>query len=143
MNSDQLFLLSEHMQTNMAIIYLDNRNIVLGLLTLGAMFSLGVVIGYYGKGTEYLPPRSGALVGENSNQDKFAKEKDLISQTLEDVSSDNLRVYSQRLTIEPHIAGSRQDEELVQYIKDSWIDMGLDRVELAEYDFYLSWPNQV
>ena len=21
--------------------------------------------------------------------------------------------------------------------------MGLDRVELAEYDFYLSWPNQV
>ena len=76
-------------------------------------------------------------------KDQFANEKDLVAQTLEEVNSDNLREYLQRITVEPHIAGSKQDEDLVQYIKNAWIDMGLDRVELAEYDFYLSWPNSV
>ena len=76
-------------------------------------------------------------------QDQFANEKDLIAQALDDVNSENLREYLQRLTKEPHIAGSKQDEDLVDYIKNAWIDMGLDRVELAEYDFYLSWPNHV
>ena len=129
----------------MSIIYLDKRNIVIGLVTLAAMFTLGVVIGYYGRRTDYnVIPKSEALLRNNDGtQDQFVNEKDLIAQTLEDVNSDNLRSYLQRLTREPHIAGSSQDEELVEYIKNAWIDMGLDRVELAEYDFYLSWPNRV
>ena len=132
----------------MTIIYLDKRNIVIGLVTLGAIFSLGIVIGYYGRGTnprtpEYWP-KANAIIGESvGQQNQFLKEKDLVAQALEDVNSDNLRTYLKRLTKEPHIAGSRQDEELVEYIKNAWIDMGLDRVELAEYDFYLSWPNHV
>ena len=35
------------------------------------------------------------------------------------------------------------DNELIEYIQKTWTDIGLDRVELTEYDFYLSWPNQV
>ena len=27
------------------------------------------------------------------------------------------------------------------HFTQEWTDEGLDRVELAEYDFYLSWPN--
>ena len=26
--------------------------------------------------------------------------------------------------------------------REAWIQMGLENVHLAEYDFYLSWPNQ-
>ena len=128
----------------MSVIYLDKRNIVIRLVTLAAMFTLGLVIGYYGRKTDpNILPKADSLLRDNGNQDQFVNEKNLIAQTLEDVNSDNLRSYLQRLTREPHIAGSRQDEELVEYIKNAWIDMGLDRVELAEYDFYLSWPNQV
>ena len=29
----------------------------------------------------------------------------------------------------------------VYYLQKEWTKEGLDRVELAEYDFYLSWPN--
>ena len=66
------------------------------------------------------------------------------------------------LTREPHIAGqvsepckndkefedSKQvndqarDEALTNWIKETWeAQGGMDEVKLAEYDFYLSWPN--
>ena len=48
-----------------------------------------------------------------------------------------------QLTKEPHIAGLRRDNELTKLIQKSWMDMSFDHVELAEFDFYLSWPNQV
>lgn len=128
----------------MTVLYLDKRNVVIGVVTLAVVFCLGIVIGHYGRDGS---PETGmseaeALVDKIMN-DQFASERDLVTQALEDVNSDNLRSYLKRITKEPHIAGSKQDEELVEYIKDAWIDMGLDRVELAEYDFYLSWPNQV
>ena len=69
--------------------------------------------------------------------------RDLIKEALENVNSDNLRAYLKELTKEPHIAGHPRDNELIEYIRKTWTDMGLDRVELTEYDFYLSWPNQV
>ena len=31
---------------------------------------------------------------------------------------------------------------LFQNYREAWIQMGMDNVHLAEYDFYLSWPNQ-
>ena len=75
--------------------------------------------------------------------DQFSSEKELIKETLENVGTNNLRSYLKELTKEPHIAGHRRDNQLIDYIQKAWTDMGLDRVELAEYDFYLSWPNQV
>ena len=130
----------------MTVLYLDKRNMVIGVVTLAVVFCLGIVIGHYGRdassGGSAGMSEAEALVDKIMN-DQFSHERDLVTQALEDVNSDNLRSYLKRLTKEPHIAGSKQDEELVEYIKDAWIDMGLDRVELAEYDFYLSWPNHV
>ena len=76
-------------------------------------------------------------------KDQFAEEKDMIAEILEEVDSDHIRSYLKELTSEPHIAGHRRDDELTQWIKKSWEDNGLDYVELATYDFYLSWPNKV
>ena len=47
------------------------------------------------------------------------------------------------LTKEPHIAGQRRDNELTKLIQKAWMDMSFDHVELAEFDFYLSFPKQV
>ena len=33
----------------MSVLYLDKRNIVIGVVCLAVMFSLGVIIGYYGR----------------------------------------------------------------------------------------------
>ena len=52
-------------------------------------------------------------------------------------------VNFKQLTKEPHIAGLRRDNELTKLIQKAWMDMSFDHVELAEFDFYLSWPNQV
>ena len=44
------------------------------------------------------------------------------------------------------MADTRSLDDWLDYISQQHaqvIDMGLDRVELAEYDFYLSWPNHV
>ena len=76
-------------------------------------------------------------------KDQFAEEKDMIAEILEEVDSDHIRSYLKELTSEPHIAGHRRDDELTQWIKKTWEDNGLDYVELATYDFYLSWPNKV
>ena len=41
------------------------------------------------------------------------------------------------------IAGQERDNKLTDWIKKEWEEMGLDEVELATYDLYLSWPNAV
>lgn len=125
----------------MTVLYLDKRNIVIGVVTLAVVFCLGIVIGHYGSDQSSRQLSKAERLVDKIMNDQFSNEKDLVSQTLDNVSSDNLRSYLKRITREPHIAGSKQDEDLVEYIKNAWIDMGLDRVELAEYDFYLSWPN--
>ena len=127
----------------MAFFILDKRNIIIGFLTLAVVFSLGVIIGHYGR---KMPKpdisKADALVNAIMS-DQFSNEKELIKEALDNVDSNNLRSYLKELTREPHIAGHRRDNELIEYIRKTWTDMGLDRVELTEYDFYLSWPNQV
>ena len=80
---------------------------------------------------------------EKLMSDQFSIEKDLVEEALENVDPNYLRESLKTLTKEPHIAGHRRDNELIDYIRQTWIDNGLDRVEIAEYDLYLSWPNKV
>ena len=128
----------------MAFLFLDRRNVAIGSVLLAVIFSLGVIIGYYSKQEPSISRDGRANEFVNTIvTDQFLKEKDLINQALESVDSNKLRSYLKELTKEPHIAGHRRDNELIEYIRKTWIDIGLDHVELAEYDFYLSWPNQV
>ena len=127
----------------MAFVFLDKRNILIGSLILALIFSLGVIIGYYGHQVpEPSVSKADALV-HKIMKDQFLNEKELIREALKNVDTNSLRSYHEELTKEPHIAGQRRDEVLTKYIQKAWTQMGFDRVELAEYDFYLSWPNQV
>ena len=53
-----------------------------------------------------------------------------------------MRAYHEFLTKEPHIAALKRDQRLVEWMVEEWKSSGLDSVELATYDMYLSWPNQ-
>ena len=129
----------------MAFVFLDRKNIALGVFTLIVIFLLGVTIGYFGRGssTNVSPEASKSRLVSKINKDQFENEKDIIIEALENVNANEIRSYLKELTKEPHIAGRRRDEELTDWIKKSWTQMGLDHVELATYDFYLSWPNAV
>ena len=128
----------------MAFVFLDKKNLVIGAVVLGVIFSLGVIIGYYGgKGSVPAEMAQAEALMNSLTHDQFAEEKEFIEEVLENVDSDSIRSYLKELTKEPHIAGQERDEELTQWIKKAWEDMGLDHVELATYDFYLSWPNKV
>ncbi len=37
---------------------------------------------------------------------------------------------------------TKHDFHIMILHREAWIQMGLENVHLAEYDFYLSWPNQ-
>ena len=137
----------------MAFLFLDKKNVAIGSVLLTAIFSLGVIIGYYANQPptiSYIGQSSALIDTKDSDNlintlmaDQFSSEKDLIEEVIENVDTNNLRSFLKELTREPHIAGHRRDNELIEYIRKAWIDMGLDHVELAEYDFFLSWPNQV
>ena len=125
----------------MAFVFLDKKNILIGSLILALIFSLGVIIGYYG---HQMPgPSEADDLVNRIMKDQFSNEKELIKEALKNIDTNSLRSYHEELTKEPHIAGQKRDEELTKYIQKAWNQMGFDRVELAEYDFYLSWPNQV
>ena len=119
------------------------RNIIIGSVILAIVFSLGVIIGHFGRKIPKPEKTKAEALVNTLMSDQFSNEKDLIKEALENVDSNNLRLYLKELTRGPHIAGHRRDNELIEYIQKTWTDIGLDRVELTEYDFYLSWPNQV
>ncbi len=53
-----------------------------------------------------------------------------------------LRGYLKYLADQPHIAAQERDDKMTEWMMKKWIEAGMDKVELATYDFYLSWPNQ-
>jgi len=72
----------------------------------------------------------------------FATEQKMIAKALEDVDAKRLRRYLKYLTDQPPIAAQDRDDRLTDWIMSNWLEAGIDKVELATYDFYLSWPNQ-
>ena len=121
----------------MVFVILDRRNILIGLGILAVVFSLGVIIGHFGNARS---ETNGKLSRQAKQLDKimidqFANEKEMVEEALENVDTKNLRNYLKTLTKSPHIAGHQRDNELINYIRQNWIDNGLDRVELAEFQF--------
>ncbi|ESP03021.1 hypothetical protein LOTGIDRAFT_185795 [Lottia gigantea] len=60
---------------------------------------------------------------------------------LKSIDNKNIEKYLSRLTEKPHIAGSVEDEDLAEYIRQFWLDVGFDEVQMAPYDILLSYPD--
>ena len=125
----------------MTVVFLERKVILGGALVVALAFVIGVLIGFYGKGDSHPVIESDTLVAKLV-QDKFEDESDMRTKFIEKIDGPKLREFLKYLTAEPHIAALRRDQELTEWIKDSWEDMGLDRVELQDYNYFLTWPNQ-
>ena len=66
----------------------------------------------------------------------------IISETLEAVTSDNIRSFLKTITSTPHLAASEQDSFLTKWISDKWTEFGFDNVKLERYDLLLSFPDR-
>ena len=116
---------------------MERKIIFVGVVALALAFALGILAGYFSKGSSSEDPML-----ERLTADSFKLERDLVLQALADVDTEQIREYHKFLTKEPHIAALERDQRIVEWIVDEWKEAGLDNVELATYDMYLSWPNQ-
>ena len=66
---------------------------------------------------------------------------EFVKTALDKVREDQLRKYLLELSREPHIAAGRRDRELVSWIRREWEKVGIEEVNLATYNFLLSYPN--
>jgi N-acetylated-alpha-linked acidic dipeptidase len=77
--------------------------------------------------------RSASLAGEQELERRF----------LALPSADRAREYHRFLTNEPHVAGSDRNRALAEWVRDRWIDYGIDEVSIVEHEVLLPWPEDV
>jgi N-acetylated-alpha-linked acidic dipeptidase len=58
------------------------------------------------------------------------------------ISPDQERRFHRYLTSEPHPAGSKRNNELAQYVADTWKQQGLEDVTIHRYDVLNSFPRE-
>lgn len=59
------------------------------------------------------------------------------------ISADSARAFHREFTREPHPAGSRRNNELADYVADTWRKQGLEDVKVLRYDVLNSFPKHV
>jgi len=58
----------------------------------------------------------------------------------ETIRPERCRTEHRIFTKEPHMAGTRRNYELAQYVAQQWREYGLEDVSLIEHPVYLPWP---
>ncbi|CAG0901466.1 unnamed protein product [Darwinula stevensoni] len=58
------------------------------------------------------------------------------------VDSEKLREYLRRLTQAPHVAGTEEELDTAIYVRDKFLEFGLDSVKIVPYDVLLSYPDR-
>src|SRR5215471_8262981 len=97
-----------------------NLSAVLFVLSLCELVQAQTILGF--------TPASSALEAE-------------IEKTFKSIPSpDEARRQHRIFTQEPHIAGSKRNNELAEYIRDEWKKQGLDDVVIHRYDVYGTNP---
>ena len=51
-------------------------------------------------------------------------------------------LYFRYFSKEPHLAGSKRNYDLAQYIAKKWKEYGFDQVEMAKYDVLMTSPRK-
>ncbi|XP_070577787.1 N-acetylated-alpha-linked acidic dipeptidase 2-like [Ptychodera flava] len=114
------------------------------VVTLGVVllvgFTIGILIGHFAisktsKETSQPQdrPSCGAACEEPDADYIFGK-------LVAEMKADNIKEYLRRLTSTPHLAGTPADLTNAEYVRDQWIEQGLDSAKIYSYDVLLSYP---
>nr|XP_022329273.1 N-acetylated-alpha-linked acidic dipeptidase 2-like [Crassostrea virginica] len=113
------------------------RKLILWVLIAGVVgLGFGMIIGRFGfcDQTEEnsAPGISDAIVQE--------ADPGITAEILNQVNSDNIRHYLQKLSENPHLAGTDADYQQARELRDFWKSVGLDEAFITPYDVLLSYP---
>ncbi|KAF6019349.1 hypothetical protein EB796_022316 [Bugula neritina] len=59
---------------------------------------------------------------------------------LKEISAENIRQNLKDYASHPHLAGTPADLQQAEQLKLTWLEQGLDRVDILGYDVLLSYP---
>ncbi|XP_046440416.1 glutamate carboxypeptidase 2-like [Daphnia pulex] len=87
----------------------------------------------------------GILIGRyaiGNDRDDVSPQKAKMSATLmEELSASNIGEYLKYLSSIPNLAGTPQDLEVASWVRDRFVEGGLDEVQLVPYKVLLSYPD--
>ncbi|XP_033635312.1 putative N-acetylated-alpha-linked acidic dipeptidase [Asterias rubens] len=113
------------------------------LLVVGLV--VGILLGHYvtapAAGGNKPPSGSSEPTVPKSYQDAVRKPDSSISgRLINGINPDKIRDNLEYLSAKSHVAGSAVSLEQAKWIRDSWLEQGLDKAELTNYNVLLSYP---
>lgn len=74
--------------------------------------------------------------------DSQAYNQNIRNKLFDSISSENIRNYLKHLASIPHLAGTPGGKISADYVYDQWIQQGMDKVEIIDYDVLLDFPDE-
>ncbi|CAH1266289.1 NAALAD2 [Branchiostoma lanceolatum] len=116
---------------------LSPRFKVLLLAAVCVVFGLvvGVLIGFFS--------RSGGQVSEETGFGGLLTEGEswVPEALMSEVDPSRIERYLRKLTEKPHLAGTEGSYALAEYVRQTWLEQGLDTAHVAPYHVLLSYPD--
>ncbi|XP_071079774.1 N-acetylated-alpha-linked acidic dipeptidase 2-like [Haliotis cracherodii] len=123
------------------------RNLILGgLCAVLVGLCVGILIGRYGicpgqTEPESTPEKDGVFLPGIPEAIIKDGDPEIGKQLIDAVDNTKIEEYLRLLTLKPHVAGSQNNLDLGNWIKDKWMEWGFDDVKLTPYDVLLSFPD--
>ncbi|KAF6019350.1 hypothetical protein EB796_022317 [Bugula neritina] len=115
---------------------------ILGVTVFALSLTIGVLAGYFGRRvpeTANSSPDGVVLTGVTA---KIISDADprISKLLLNEISAENIRQNLKDYASHPHLAGTPADLQQAEHLKQTWLEQGLDRVDILGYDVLLSYP---
>ncbi|XP_033638801.1 putative N-acetylated-alpha-linked acidic dipeptidase isoform X1 [Asterias rubens] len=117
---------------------------IAAVVVLAVGLGIGILFGHYvtapaAAGEEV--PSTGESTAPKSYQDAVKEPDSGIAQRIiNGIDPDKIRENLIYLTSKSHVAGSPVSLEQAEWVRDSWMDQGLDKAEVVSYNVLLSYP---
>ncbi|XP_070564588.1 N-acetylated-alpha-linked acidic dipeptidase 2-like [Ptychodera flava] len=107
--------------------------ILVGLVAVIAGFVIGILIGAVA--IDNSEPENAAVTAALRDGDPSITDK-----LINEIDGENIREFLRYFTSEPHLAGTPMDLVQAEYVRDKWLEQGLDYADVVPYDVLLSYP---
>ncbi|XP_070565286.1 glutamate carboxypeptidase 2-like [Ptychodera flava] len=107
--------------------------VVVGLVAVIAGFVIGILIGALA--IDNSEPENAAVAAALQDGDASISDK-----LINEIDGKNIKEFLRYFTSEPHLAGTRMDLVQAEYVRDKWLEQGLDYADVVPYKLLLSYP---
>ncbi|XP_070565293.1 N-acetylated-alpha-linked acidic dipeptidase 2-like [Ptychodera flava] len=112
-----------------------NRQLLLlvGVASLFVGFVIGILIGALA--IDNSEPENAAVTAALRDGDPSISDK-----LINEIDKENIKEFLRYFTSDPHLAGTPMDLVQAEYVRDKWLEQGLDYADVVPYDVLLSYP---